>query len=94
MTDQDRMLELKRQGFFCSQILMILALELQRRENAPLVRASHGLAGGLGFTGETCGALTGGAPREHPPHETEVDRMSAPSKRGYDGASEAAPRQR
>lgn len=61
MTDQDRMLELKRQGFFCSQILMILALELQGRENAPLVRASHALAGGLGFTGETCGALTGGA---------------------------------
>jgi len=61
MSDQDRMIELKRQGFFCSQILMLMALDLQGRENAPLVRATHALAGGLGFTGETCGALTGGA---------------------------------
>lgn len=60
MSDQDRMLELKRQGFFCSQILMQMALDLQGRENPALVRATHGLAGGLGFTGETCGALTGG----------------------------------
>lgn len=60
MSEQDRMLELKRQGFFCSQILMQLALDLQGRANPLLVRATHGLAGGLGFTGETCGALTGG----------------------------------
>lgn len=60
MADQDRMLELKRQGFFCSQILMQMALDLQGRENPALVRATHGLAGGLGFQGETCGALTGG----------------------------------
>jgi C_GCAxxG_C_C family probable redox protein len=55
------MRELKQQGFFCSQILMILTLELQGKENPDLVRAMNGLAGGLGFTGETCGALTGGA---------------------------------
>ncbi len=61
MDDLDRMRELKQQGFFCSQILMILGLELQGKENPDLVRATHGLAGGLGFTGETCGALTGGA---------------------------------
>jgi hypothetical protein len=61
MSDLDRMQELKQQGFFCSQILMILGLELQGLENPQLVRAMHGLAGGLGFTGETCGALTGGA---------------------------------
>jgi len=48
MSDQDRMIELKRQGFFCSQILMLMALDLQGRENAPLVRATHALAGGLG----------------------------------------------
>jgi Putative redox-active protein (C_GCAxxG_C_C) len=52
---------LKQQGFFCSQILLLLGLELQGKENPDLVRAAHGLAGGLGFTGETCGALTGGA---------------------------------
>lgn len=57
----ERMRELKAQGFFCSQILIMLGLELQGRENPDLVRAMQGLAGGLGFTGETCGALTGGA---------------------------------
>ena len=61
MDDLDRMRELKQQGFFCSQILMMLGLELQGKENPKLIRAMHGLAGGLGFTGETCGALTGGA---------------------------------
>jgi hypothetical protein len=61
MDDLDRMRELKQQGFFCSQILMTLGLELQGKENPDLIRAMHGLAGGLGFTGETCGALTGGA---------------------------------
>ncbi len=61
MSDLDRMSELRQQGFFCSQILMILALELQGKDNPDLVRAMGGLAGGLGFTGETCGALTGGA---------------------------------
>lgn len=56
-----RMRELKSQGYFCSQILMILGLELQGKDNPDLIRAMHGLAGGLGFTGETCGSLTGGA---------------------------------
>jgi len=56
-----RMRELKSQGYFCSQILMIMGLELQGKDNPDLIRALHGLAGGLGFTGETCGALTGGA---------------------------------
>ena len=61
MDDLDRIRALKQQGFFCSQILLLLGLELQGKENPDLVRAVHGLAGGLGFTGETCGALTGGA---------------------------------
>jgi hypothetical protein len=61
MDDTARMRELKEQGFFCSQILMILGMELQGKENPDLVRAMHSLAGGIGFTGETCGALTGGA---------------------------------
>src|ERR1051326_5492491 len=61
MGEVERMQELKHQGFFCSQILMTLALDLQGQENPPLIGAMHGLAGGLGFAGETCGALTGGA---------------------------------
>jgi len=59
--DLVRMKELQQQGFFCSQILIILGLELQGKSNPDLVRCMHGLAGGLGFTGETCGTLTGGA---------------------------------
>jgi len=61
MEDNERMKELKQQGFFCSQILLILGLELQGKTNPDLVRAMHGLAGGVGFSGELCGALTGGA---------------------------------
>ena len=59
--DMVRMKELKQQGFFCSQILIILELEMQGKSNPDLVRCMHGLVGGLGFTGETCGTLTGGA---------------------------------
>lgn len=56
-----RMIELAGQGFYCSQILMFLGLEAQGKENPDLIRAMAGLAGGVGFTGDTCGALTGGA---------------------------------
>jgi C_GCAxxG_C_C family probable redox protein len=61
MDDLERMKELKQQGFFCSQILLIWGMELQGKTNPDLVRAMHALAGGIGFTGEICGALTGGA---------------------------------
>jgi len=61
MADMDRMLQLRRQGFYCSQILMTMALDQQGRDDPALVRAMEGLAGGLGFVGETCGALTAGA---------------------------------
>ena len=40
-----RMKELKQQGFFCSQILMTLGMELQGKENTDLIRAMNGLAG-------------------------------------------------
>ncbi len=61
MEDLNRMMELKQQGFFCSQILAILALELQGNSDPGLVRAMSALAGGIGFTGEICGTLTGAA---------------------------------
>lgn len=61
MEDIERMKELKQQGFFCSQIMLIMGLELQGKTNPDLVRSMNGLVGGLGFSGETCGALTGGA---------------------------------
>lgn len=56
----DRILELSRQGFFCAQIIMTLGLEADGRENPDLVRAVGGLNGGLGFTQDVCGCLTGG----------------------------------
>jgi C_GCAxxG_C_C family probable redox protein len=61
MSDAERMLELRGQRFYCSQVVMQLALDLQGRDDPALVRAMEGLAGGLGFTGELCGTLTSGA---------------------------------
>jgi C_GCAxxG_C_C family probable redox protein len=57
----DRMLEMSRKGYFCSQILLKLALEDEEKENPDLIRAMGGLCGGMGFSGGLCGALTGGA---------------------------------
>ena len=56
----DRILELSRYGYSCSQILMILALESQGEENPGLVKALGGLNGGVGFSGGCCGCMTGG----------------------------------
>lgn len=61
MSDAERIAELRSERFYCSQVIVKLLLELQGVENPAVVRAAEGLAGGLGFTGETCGALTGGA---------------------------------
>ncbi len=55
-----RMFALYRQGFNCSQILLQLGLEARGAANPDLIRAMNGLGGGLGFSGKTCGALTGG----------------------------------
>ena len=60
MDDLDRMTQLGREGYQCSQILVILGMELQGLDSPELVRATRGLCGGLG-TGEVCGALSGGA---------------------------------
>ena len=56
----ERIIELSRQGFFCAQILAILGMETDGKNNPELVRAMGGLSGGLGFTGNVCGCLTGG----------------------------------
>lgn len=56
----DRMLELSGRGFYCAQILLILALEAEGKEDPDLIRAMGGLNGGMGFSGNACGALTGG----------------------------------
>lgn len=56
----DEMLKLSNQGFFCAQILIILTLESEGEENPELVRAMGGLNNGLGYSGDICGALSGG----------------------------------
>ena len=56
-----KIIELAGQGFLCSQILIMMGLEANGKSNPDLVRAMTGLAGGLGFCGKNCGALTGGA---------------------------------
>lgn len=62
MTDEMiRMLQLAQQGFQCSQVLLLMGLEAQGKDNVDLVRVMSALAGGLGFSGDICGTLTGGA---------------------------------
>ena len=53
-----RMFELANQGFGCSQILAMVALEEQGKSNSDLIRAMSGLLNGMAC-GKTCGALTG-----------------------------------
>lgn len=57
----EQMLELSQKGYYCAQILLILALQSEGKENPDLVRAMGGLNGGLGNSGGICGCLTGGA---------------------------------
>lgn len=55
-----RMMKWGGQGYSCSQILLLLALEGRGETNPGLVRAMAGLAYGCGTGGATCGTLTGG----------------------------------
>ncbi|WP_425803843.1 DVU_1555 family C-GCAxxG-C-C protein [Desulfitobacterium sp. Sab5] len=60
--DSFRMFKLAAQGFCCTQIMMLMALEDEGKDDNPdLIRAMQGLCGGMGRSGGTCGALTGGA---------------------------------
>ncbi len=57
----EELMKLRQQGFYCSQMILLQGLEMTGKTNPDLIRAMHGLAGGLGSSGELCGALTGGA---------------------------------
>ena len=57
----DQIMELSRCGYFCGQILAILLLETLGEEDPGFVRAMGGLNGGVGFSGDVCGCMTGGA---------------------------------
>jgi hypothetical protein len=54
-------LPLVRQGYCCSQLLMLLLLQGFGHENPELVRAMHGLCHGMGGSEGPCGLLSGGA---------------------------------
>ena len=62
MIDMDflKILKLSNEGFQCAQILMIMALEAEGKENEDLIRAAGGLNVGLSDMSGPCGALTGG----------------------------------
>ncbi|MFV0422617.1 DVU_1555 family C-GCAxxG-C-C protein [Oleidesulfovibrio sp.] len=54
------MMRLAGQGYCCSQIILLLALEGMGRENPDLVRAAAGLCHGGGSCDGPCGIVTGG----------------------------------
>ena len=57
----NKMVPFAQKGYCCSQILLLLALESGGRSNPDLVRSMAGLCNGLGYSGEMCGVLSGGA---------------------------------
>ena len=59
--EMGRMMELAQQGFHCSEILLFTGLEAQGKSNPDVIRAVSSLAGGIGSSGDICGAFTGGA---------------------------------
>ncbi len=85
MNEIDQKLEeLVEAGYECSQTLIALGLYRQGKTNWDLIRCVEGLKGGLGYSGKTCGALTGAAcllglyagrgPEEEGP-DSELDSM-------------------
>jgi hypothetical protein len=50
-----------RQGYCCSQLLLLLALQARDETNPALLRGMRGLCHGIGQSGGPCGLLTGGA---------------------------------
>ena len=46
MEEMIRMIHLAEQGFYCSQILLLMGLEARGKNNVDLVRSVSGLAGG------------------------------------------------
>jgi hypothetical protein len=55
-----QMLKLAGRGYTCSQIIILLGLEIRGEINPGLVRAMAGLAYGCGTGQASCGVLTGG----------------------------------
>lgn len=58
--DDIKILKLKNQGYCCSQIMVLMILELMDRQNDDLVNFSRGLCMGGGMESGPCGILTAG----------------------------------
>lgn len=58
---QTRVMELAQMGYECSQILMMIALDLEGKSNPDLIRAVSGLSRGMRSGAKPCGCLSGGA---------------------------------
>jgi hypothetical protein len=56
--DAVRLYELKQKGYCCSQIILQMGLEAQKKDNPDLIKAVSGLCNGL-QSGLLCGILTG-----------------------------------
>ncbi len=55
----DRIFEYSQKGYSCSQVMMLVILESEGKENPDMIRALGGLGHGVGGSGEVCGAFTG-----------------------------------
>ena len=60
MADISRIEEFRPGGFNCGQVLLNIALDNLGKQNPDLIRSMQALGGGLGSTGNNCGALIGG----------------------------------
>ncbi|MFA5638004.1 MAG: DVU_1555 family C-GCAxxG-C-C protein [Anaerovoracaceae bacterium] len=56
---KEKIMMLSLEGYCCSQIIFILALEHLGKDNPDLIKAMRGLCGGMGLS-EKCGALSAG----------------------------------
>lgn len=84
MDVETRIIELAQMGYECSQIMMIMALEMEGAQNPELIRAMSGLNGGIGRTGKTCGCLSGGAcALGYYTGKGEEEELEDPSSREY-----------
>ncbi|MDO4617509.1 MAG: C-GCAxxG-C-C family protein [Lachnospiraceae bacterium] len=57
----EKIAELSEKKYHCSQMIMIMMLETIGEEQPQIVQTMGGLGGGIGYSGDSCGCLTGGA---------------------------------
>lgn len=55
-----RIFKLASQGFCCTQVIIKMVLDEEKKENRDLIKAVNGLCAGIAYSKRTCGVLTGG----------------------------------